>query len=706
MTTDAFTRTELLLVVFAILIRLPAGLDTNHVSGCTQTHGAEGLEATCSGLSRIPKDLPVGLRKLKVVNAEFTVLENGSFSHLPRLAVIDLSGNRLTHLQPESFRGLTHLKHLNLARNALCFGDDAFPAELFFNATSMRVLIMHSNSCPSGHVGYPDKALSGLINLEVLSMNGLPNVPLGSGFAAMKSLRSLELSGKYCNLDVVSNETFVSLRNTSVSQLSLRACNISKLDANAFTPLESLASLNLACNERIGIDGATLAIKGASTNSLDTLVLDDITVEPAVLDRRFFNSHRFKTVRRLSVRANDIVAFDVRALYLLPAVRRVATGFNSIYSVNGFYPREDNIAIIRNATASMQLEVVDASHFASPRAAYRRMFCDQDSVDFDHFFREKPSLKGVDYTRPTRPSPRKETRTTVIPTSVQVLFLDSAGSTSNHTTLPAVRITDYSDMVVLNISNTNRKVLKGPLTGLYNLQVLDVTNNQIYSVHSDAFRGLSRLKYLFLQHNLIGDVITDQFRGLHSLLELDLSFNRIPSIGRDAFQDLTHIRKLNIRGNRLTVLGFRVSNMASVESIDVSHNLAVYGNSDFLRGAALATNVHMNLANNSFVCNCTSAAFVRWVQTTSVHLTDKMNLQCGDDSDHTVAIAAIDYRQLITSCPVVAPSGGHYVGVTVGCLFLVAIVVLAVLAVRRYYRTRRGTGSKVAYRLYDSQLDM
>ena len=612
MTTGAFTRTELVAAVFALLIRLPAGLDTNHVSGCAQTHGTEGLEATCSGLSSIPRELPSGLRKLKIVNAELTVLENGSFSHLPRLAVLDLSGNRLTHLQPEAFRGLTHLKHLNLAHNALCFGDDAFPAYLFVNATSMSVLIMHSNDCPSGHVGYPDKALKELGSLEVLSMNGLPNVPLGSGFAEMKSLKSLELSGKYCNIDVVSNDTFVSLHNTSVSQLSLRACNISKLDADAFTPLPSLASLNLACNERIGIDGVTLAIKGSSTTSLDTVVLDDITVGPVALDRRFFTSHRFKTVRRLSLRANDIVAFDVRALYLLPAIRRLATGFNSIYSINGFYPREDNIAILRNATASMHLEVIDASHFASPRATYRRMFCDQDSVDFDHFFREKPRLQGVDYNRPTRPRPLKETRTTVIPASVQVLFLDSAGSTSNHTTLPPVRVTDYSDMVVLNLSNTNRKVLKGPLTGLYNLQVLDVTNNHVYNVQSDAFRGLSRLKFLFLQHNVISDGINDQFHGLHSMLELDLSFNQIPSIGREAFRDLTRIRKLNLRGNRLAVLGFRVSNMASLESIDVSNNLAAYGNSDFLRGAALATNADMNLANNSFICNCTSAAFVRW----------------------------------------------------------------------------------------------
>ncbi|KAI0219147.1 hypothetical protein LSAT2_029250 [Lamellibrachia satsuma] len=408
------TRLALLLLVVTLLVQPTTGADVLPPHDCVLSHGAEGPKATCRDVSNIPETLHNRLRILKLINTTLTVLENGTLSHLPGLAVLDLSRNRLTRLELGAFRGLPHLKHLNLAHNQLCFGDDAFPAGVFLGVTSLRALIMHSNDCPAGHDHYPDRALGELSGLETLAMNGLPNVPLGPGFANMKSLKSLELSGKHCNMDVVSNETFVSLTHISVSQLSLRACEISKINGNAFTPLPSLTSLNLACNERIGMDDATFAIK-ESNMSLHTVILDDISSTSMIVQKRMFASQRFQTVRRLSVRANDIIAVDVRAIHSLPAVRRVAAGYNSIYSQNAFFPREDSLEILHNATANSPLEVIDASHLLSTRLEYRRLFCEPDHVDFDDFFREKPSLPGVLYTRPYRPTGHTKKPTSMIP---------------------------------------------------------------------------------------------------------------------------------------------------------------------------------------------------------------------------------------------------------------------------------------------------
>ena len=583
------TRPALLpLLMATLLVQLTTGADVLPPPDCALSAGNEGYGATCSRMSDIPERLHGHLRKLKLVNTTLTVLENGSLSHLPHLAVLDLSGNRIVRLEPEAFRGLPNLKQLNLAHNRLCFDDDAFPADVFLSATSLRVLIMHSNNCSSGHVRYPDRALGQLSGLETLAMNGLPNVPLGPGFAKMKSLKSVTLSGKYCKLGVVSKKTFASLENISVSQLSLRACNISKLDGNAFTPLASLTSLNLACNDRIGMDDATDAIKGSSTTSLDTVILDDVSKTSVILNKFLFDSHRFKRVRRLSVRANDIVAVDVRVISFLPVVRSLATGFNAIYSKGSFFPYENRSEILQNVTANLQLEVIDSSHLLSTRSKYRRLFCEPDLVDFDDFFREKPRLPDVDYTRPTRPATYNDKQTSLIPGSLQVIFLDHSVYNSYHYSLPKIQITKYNDMVVFNISNTDMNQLKGPLIGFRNLQVFDASNCDIYKIYSGALLELSHLKYLFLQRNVIGERghgISDQFHGLYSLLELDLSDNKIASIGRDAFRDLKQIRKLNLRGNKLTVLGFGVSHMTSILSVDVSYNLVVYGDSGSWRTA-------------------------------------------------------------------------------------------------------------------------
>ena len=695
-------------LAFALLLQLSAGVASTELSGCVESHGAEGLEATCSAVNEIPSTLSNHTRKLTVVNSHLTVLENGALSHVPRLAVLDLSGNRITHLKPGAFSGLPHLKYLNLARNELCFGDEAFPQEVFVNMTSLRVLVMHSNNCSNGHIIYPDKALGELTNLETLSLNGLPNVPLGSGFAMLKSLKSLELSGKFCNMGSVSNETFASLGNLNVSQLSLRACNVTMLDVNTFTPLPRLTSLNLACNERIGMEEAAHAIRHASTPGLDTVILDDISRSAVILDKRLFAPHQYKTVRRLSLRANDILAVDVRAMYLLPAIRRLAVGYNSIYSMNAFFPRDNLTDLLHNATAKLQLEVVDASRLLSSRSKYRRIFCEPDQVDIEDFFREKPFLDGVTYARPNKPTAYTRKHTSIIPASLQVIFLDHSGYSSYTYSLPKIEMTDWCEMVVFNLSNTDMDVLKGPLAGFHNLQVFDVRNCRIYRIHSGALRELTKLKYLFLQHNVIGekgDGISDQFHGLSSLLELDLSNNKIPSIQRDAFRDLSRIRKLDLRGNRLTVLGFSVSQMASVIHIDISGNRARYADAGFLEGIpGWGNNTEMDLRNNSFVCNCSSAAFVRWVQTTLVNITDVNDLQCLTDAGQNVDIAGVNAADLHDSCPV---RRHRHVGVVIGCLLVISIV-LAIATTLWFCRRRRGTITKpkVSYRLFDGKLVM
>ena len=695
-------------LVFALLVQLSTGGAAAALPDCLESRGAEGLEATCSAVNDIPTTLSNHTRKLTVINSDLTVLDDRALSHLPRLAVLDLSGNRIRHLKPNAFTGLPHLKYLNLARNELCFGDEAFPQDVFANMTSLRVLEMHSNNCSNGHTIYPDRALGELGRLETLSMNGLPDVPLGPGFARLKSLKSLELSGKFCYLGSVSNETFASLENLNVSMLSLRACNVTMLGFNTFTSLSRLASLNLACNERIGMEEAAHAIRHASTPGLDTVILDDISKSVVILDKRLFATHQYKTVRRLSLRANDIIAVDVRAMHSLPAIRRLAAGYNNVYSTSAFFPRDNLMDILHNATAKLQLEVIDASRLLSTRSKYRRLFCEPDKVDIEDFFREKPLLDGVVYARSSRPTAPKRIHTSVIPSSLQVIFLDHSGYSSYKYSLPKIEMTDWCEMVVFNLSNTDMDVVKGPLTGFHNLQVFDARNCQIYRIHSGALRELTKLKYLFLQRNVIGekgDGISDQFHGLSSLLELDLSNNKIPSVGRDAFRDLTRIRKLDLRGNRLTVLEFSVAHMTSVAFIDVSSNRVTYADAGFLVGIpSWGNGTGMDLRNNSFVCNCSSAAFVRWVQTTPVNITDVTDLQCLTDAGQYVGIAAVKAADLHDSCP--APHRRH-VGIVIGC-FLVFSIVLGIATTLWFCRRRRGTNSKpkVSYRLFDDKLVM
>ncbi|KAK2175253.1 hypothetical protein NP493_742g01062 [Ridgeia piscesae] len=701
------TRPPLLRRLLLLVATLQIGTGTAAtVPTCVQSHGCEGQLVTCDGAGDVPTTLPVGLRMLKLTNTTMTVLQNGTFSHLQKLVSLDLSGNGLVSVTPDALAGLPHLKHLDLSHNELCFGDEAFPPNAFRSATALRSLVMHSNMCPSGHVGYPDKALGQLSALETLVMNGLPNVTLGPGFAKMTSLKSLELSGKHCNMGRVSGNTFASLAQTHVSQLSMRACNISSLDESAFFPLSRLKSLNLACNKRIGLDDATEAIRKATNISLETVILDDVSNVTVILNKRVFGDH-LRALRRLSLRANDMIAVDVRMMHLLPELRTVSAGYNPM-SADSFYPDKNYLEIMHKASAFIHLEVVDASHLKATRASYRLRFCAPDHVDFDEYFREKPLIDDVTYTRLIGPDSHNRRRPSVIPLSLQVAFLDHSRYHSN------VNVSVHNDMIVLNMSYTDADVLKGPMSGFDNLQVFDASHCHIYRIYSDALRGLGRLKYLNLQHNVIGergDDIVDQFHGLRSLLELDLSYNKIASIGRDAFRDLASVRKLNLRGNKLTVLGFDVGHMASVVSVDVSDNVLVYGDPAFVKGAAgLESTTDVDLRGNPFVCNCSGAAFARWVLATPTTIPDKNNLTCVNGTGHTARIVAVGALVDFCPAPVIHDAGtrsrGHYIGIILGCFLVAVVLVFIVIAVVWHYGKRISGNSKVAYRLFDVKLSM
>ncbi|KAI0214265.1 hypothetical protein LSAT2_000635 [Lamellibrachia satsuma] len=672
---------------------------------CVYTHGNDGIEAICSGadVRSIPATLSPYLRKLKLVNTSLAVLQNGELAHLPRLVYLDLSGNKLTRMEPDSLRRLPVLRHLNIANNLLCFDGDAFPEDLFLGMKSLRSLTMQSNYCPTGHVRYPDKALGELTGLENLTMNGLPNIPLGPGFSRMTSLKTLVISSKHCHLAVVSSTTFESLENTSLSHMSLRACDISQLHVDALVPLSRLATLNLACNHRVGFEEAFNAIKESSSSRLDTVVLDDVSKTSVVLNTKLFASRRFESVRRLSVRANEIIAFDVRSIYFLPELREIATGFNLIFNRHAFFPTDSWLDMLSNASASMKLDILDASHLVLNRSMYRRQFCEPDHVDTEDFFREKPRLPGVDYMPPSTPADSTQVRNGAVPVSLQALFFDHAGYRKVHHSLPKVNITDNTNVVVVNLSYTSLTKLKSKIVGYKNLQVLDARNCHIYRIYKGALLGLSRLKYLFLQHNVIGrkgDGINDEFHGLYSLRHLDLSDNLIPSIEKDAFRDLTNIRTLNLHGNRLILIGFSVSHMASLVSLDISSNLAVYGDSAFVdEGTFWGDQMkEMNLTNNSFVCNCSSAVFVRWVQTTSVTLVDKMDLQCVNESDHEVFIATVDSQLLYTHCP---HKKNFVVIIACVCSLLVVIAIAIGLMC-----SRRRSDDRGSYRRFKAKVPM
>ncbi|XP_073504349.1 vasorin isoform X2 [Phyllobates terribilis] len=150
------------------------------------------------------------------------------------------------------------------------------------------------------------------------------------------------------------------------------------------------------------------------------------------------------------------------------------------------------------------------------------------------------------------------------------------------------------DLQLLDLSHNRLSNLPGGVfKRLTNLSNLDLSSNQITEISAETFQGLSRLERLYLSENHIRSIHPDAFRGLEKLLELkltknqlvvppafslphllllDLSYNAIPIIQPGVF----HVR--NIETLRLAGLGLRelpadlLNELKNLHELDLSDN--------------------------------------------------------------------------------------------------------------------------------------
>ncbi|XP_046751471.1 slit homolog 3 protein [Diprion similis] len=212
-----------------------------------------GLVVSTGELRRVNDNAFVALAR----SIQALGLPNNLFEAVPSLALrpliglerLDLSHNKLTTLEADSFAGLTNLTYLDLNDNLLSqLSPQAFPS-----FGSLRSLRMRGNQLSVSALS----ALRGLQNLEELDLSGnrligpaTPNL-----LPRMPTLRFLTLSGN--ELVKVQRGALQGLPNLTC--LSLSNNHIDVLEDHAFRNLSTLTKLELANNRIVAVSSASLA---------------------------------------------------------------------------------------------------------------------------------------------------------------------------------------------------------------------------------------------------------------------------------------------------------------------------------------------------------------------------------------------------------------------------------------------------------------
>uniref|UniRef100_A0A3Q0S1W5 Vasorin a n=1 Tax=Amphilophus citrinellus TaxID=61819 RepID=A0A3Q0S1W5_AMPCI len=106
--------------------------------------------------------------------------------------------------------------------------------------------------------------------------------------------------------------------------------------------------------------------------------------------------------------------------------------------------------------------------------------------------------------------------------------------------------------------------------GLVELQMLDLSQNELTEIPDGVFEMLSDLKNLDLSSNHITHISKGSFSGLVQLERLYLHANRIQSIHLEAFEGLEKLLELKLQGNQLTSLVEDFQKLSGLQELDLS----------------------------------------------------------------------------------------------------------------------------------------
>ena len=134
--------------------------------------------------------------------------------------------------------------------------------------------------------------------------------------------------------------------------------------------------------------------------------------------------------------------------------------------------------------------------------------------------------------------------------------------------------------------------------------------------------------------------------------QLDISNNRLTAIASEAFSNCGRIKRLKLNNNELDRVDIVVRNMSSLELLDLSGNRLSHLNVAFTTALdALHTKrrFRVDIRRNAFICDCPTVSFVRWVHETPVWLVGRHHVSCSYDG-REVALMNITMRHLVDKC--------------------------------------------------------
>uniref|UniRef100_A0A8C7YSA3 Leucine-rich repeats and immunoglobulin-like domains 3 n=1 Tax=Oryzias sinensis TaxID=183150 RepID=A0A8C7YSA3_9TELE len=278
------------------------------------------------------------LRNMFLNNNRISSMETGCFANLSStLQVLRLNRNRLSAITPKIFQ-LPSLQHLDLSRNRIRHVEGL----TFLGLQSLRFLKMQRN----GLVRLMDGAFWGLENVEVLQLdNNNLTVVTKRWLYGLLTLQQLHLG--HNAIGAIEPEAWDFCQK--LSQLDLSSNHLTRLEESSFVGLSLLDELHIGNNSISFIaDGAFRGLPNLKTLDLQN---NEISWTIEDMNGPFSALHNLK---RLFLHGNRIRSVTAKSFSGLDALQHLDLSRNAIMAiqVNAFAPLK-NLQELRLNTSSL-----------------------------------------------------------------------------------------------------------------------------------------------------------------------------------------------------------------------------------------------------------------------------------------------------------------------------------------------------------------
>lgn len=494
--------------------------DFYNVPGCRVLEDEElnvSVRCTEFNISYTPHLLPKNTKSLQLYKVKNLVTYMPLAPKLSMLTKLDLPSNEIRNISEVMFEGLENILFLSLKNNVLRH----IPLDAFINTLKLETVDLSENF---------------LFDLQFVSPS----------LGCLKNLKHLSVKGNYM-LKKIKDNDLVALNESFLVSLDISSCRLSVIEQKAFSPLKSLASLDISRNplDEQGLYNISFSLR---KDHLKGLFVNEMINVP-YFSCRFLRWLQLSQIESLYISGNKLLCFP-----------------------QGNYK---------------QLKILEIGQ-SNILKLFSHSFSGMPDLEFLKINEHK--LEGIDQE---------------FKTNIKLKHLDLSNFIGMKSFV-SFRIADYAfenqkQLLFLKLANLPIKtdIQRYSLYGLRNLKYLSFYKGLIPSIECHAFETLNNLEYLDFSHNLINEILNCSFHGLLNVKIVNLANNLITFInGGHPFKNTPKLEVLNLISNKISVLTAGLfQNLNNIAVILLSDNLITPWNSPLLLKSSNSTT--LMLKNNA-----------------------------------------------------------------------------------------------------------